>query len=117
MCVCITKLADLCLAYREVWYERASRHPKFVKLYDANGRVAIRADLGQFKPLLVEGQPKSNWPMIPTDFKLSFPDSGSTMEFTLGDDLALHKGVAPNDKSFAMPDPERADVDHAVRIG
>jgi hypothetical protein len=117
MLVWITKLPDRWIGYREVWYDRATKRPKFVKLYDANGRIAIRADLAQFKRVPIEGQPQANWPEIPADYKLSFPDSGSTMEFTLSDDTTLHKGVAPNDKSFAMPDPQTADVDRAVKIG
>jgi len=117
MFVWITKLPDRWIGYREVWYERQTKRPKFVKLYDANGRVAIRADLGQFKQIPIEGQPKAAWPWIPADYKLTFPDSGSTMEFTLSDDTTLRRGVAPNDRSFEMPNPQTAEVDRAVRIG
>lgn len=117
MFVWIAKAPDRWIAIREVWYDRQTKRPRFVLLYDANGRVALRADLSLFKQVPLEGQPKAQWPWVPTDYKLMFPDSGSTMEFTLSDDMVLRNGVAPNDASFNMPLPDQAGVDHAVRIG
>ena len=117
MFVWITKLPDRWIAYREVWYDRKTRQPRFVLLYDGDGRVVIRADLGIYKPVQVPNLARAQWPVVPTDYKLTFPDTGSTMQFTLSDDLALSNRGAPNAATFTMPNPEQADVDHAVRIG
>ncbi|HEX4794256.1 MAG TPA: hypothetical protein VH370_10720 [Humisphaera sp.] len=117
MFVWITRLPDRWLAYREVWYDRATRRPTLVILYDGDGRAVIRAELGLYKPVPVPNLPKEKWPQVATDYKLTFPDTGSTMQFTLSDDLALSNRGAPNNASFTMPNPQQADVDHAVRIG
>ena len=54
-----------------------------------------KADLGIFKQMPIEGMNKAQWPWFPTDYKLTFPDSGSTMEFTLSDDMTLRNGGSP----------------------
>ena len=113
----VAPLPDRWIALREVWYDMNTLHPKLVLLYDQNGRVALRADLGLFKQIEVAGQPKEKWPWIAGDYKLAFPETGSTMELTLSDDSVLRHGALPMDKSFAMPSPDNADVSHVIEVG
>jgi hypothetical protein len=110
-----TPAGDRWLAEREVWYDRQTLRPDRVLLYDANGRVVLRAKLGMYEQVEVEGQPKTDWPWIARDYQLDFPDTGSTMEITLYENGALlHKGRLPTNASFALPNP--ADYDHARQI-
>lgn len=113
----VAPLPDRWIALREVWYDMNTLQPKLVLLYDQNGRVALRADLGLFKQIEVAGQPREKWPWIAGDYKLAFPETGSTMELTLSDDSVLRHGALPIDKSFAMPSPDNADVSHVIEVG
>jgi hypothetical protein len=106
---------DRWLAEREVWYDRQTLRPDRVLLYDPNGRVVLRAKLGMYEQAETEGAPKSDWPWIARDYKLDFPDTGSTMEITLYENGALlHKGRLPTDGSFALPNP--TNFDHVRQI-
>ncbi|HEX4125390.1 MAG TPA: hypothetical protein VHY37_11735 [Tepidisphaeraceae bacterium] len=107
--------ADRWLAEREVWYDRKSLHPTRVLLYDANGRVVLRATLGQYEQVQIDNAPTSDWPWIAGDYKLIFPDTGSTMEITLYQNGALiHKGRLPTNASFTMPPLQ--NFDHGYQI-
>ena len=112
MVVWNVKLPDRWAAQREVWYDRQTLRRKLVYLYDPDGRVVLRANLGMHKPLEGPDLPKERWPVIATDYKLLFPDSGSQMEFTL-DEFRLKRGPVPNGASFARPDADR----NAIQIG
>jgi hypothetical protein len=106
---------DRWLAEREVWYDRQTLRPGRVLLYDANGRVILKATLGMYEQVQLDGKPKTDWPWIAGDYKLIFPDTGSTMEFTLDPGGAMiHKGRIPSDASFAMP--PIGNFDHAHQI-
>jgi len=110
------KAPDRWLAEKEVWYDRATCRPRRVILYDANGRPVLKAGLSQDRPVQVGSEVKpGDWPLVPGDYKLFFPDSGSRMEFALKD-VRLNKGKVPNPASFNLPDVQDTDV-RATQIG
>jgi hypothetical protein len=119
MVVWNVKLPDRWVAQREIWYDRKTLLPLFVFLYDANGRVVLRARLTYHHPVEVAGMPKANWPVVPGRYSLFFPESGSKMELTLNQ-VMLKKGegarAVPNDRTFKAPDPANAGVSHIVII-
>jgi hypothetical protein len=103
------RLADRWIAQKEIWYDRLTLRPSTVLLFDADGRVVLRAWLSDFQAVRVAGQPQDQWPVMATHFRLFFPESGSRMNFDLGD-LALKGGrddAFPKPISFAMPDLEQ----------
>jgi hypothetical protein len=112
------KLPDRWVAQREVWYDLKERRPRLVFLFDANGRVVLRASLEKYQQIQVEDQLKAQWPWIATDYKLYFPDSGSKMRFTFSD-FGLHSPdnpLVPGPRSFISPDPRKPGVSHVIEI-
>ena len=113
------KAPDRWLAQKEIWYDRTTLRPRRVILYDANGRPVLKAALSLDKPVDTgTGTPK-DWPLVPGDYKLFFPDTGSRMEFSLKD-VRLNKKVGrvvlPNAATFRVPDVKGTDV-RAIQIG
>jgi len=82
------RLPDRWATEKQVYYDRATLLPRKVLLFDPNGRVVLRANLGGHAPVEVEGRPREQWPKIATVYDLYFPDTGSTMNVRLTD-LAL----------------------------
>lgn len=110
---------DRWLALKEVWYDRATLRPRRVILYDARGRPVLRADLSHDTRVRVPDQSPNDWPLVPGDYKLFFPDSGSRMEFTFRDVRLYNKPGRvqfPNAASFNLPDTAGTDV-RAIQIG
>ena len=107
------RVPDRFVAQKEVWYDRQTKLPMKVLLFDANGRVVLRADLSKHQPVEVEGAPKEEWPKVATNCRLYFPDSGTSMMFELND-LSLRHGGAPNDRSFVFPN--EPGVNHVVQV-
>ena len=87
------------VAVREVWYDRATLQPALVLLFDANGRVVLRAKLSDHQEVPADARPG---PKIATRYDIWFPDSGSKMVLTLRE-LSLTHNDAPNDASFRFP--------------
>ncbi|HZL33963.1 MAG TPA: hypothetical protein VFC78_01555 [Tepidisphaeraceae bacterium] len=117
----VGKLPDRWVGVREIWYKRETLRPWLVRVYDMNGRVVMRGELSRYRQVLVPDQPKTQWPWMPGNYVLSFPDSGSRMVFTL-DDARLYLITeagrkVPNPKTFRMPPPGAAGVDHVIQIG
>lgn len=115
------RLTSRWVALREVWYDRASKRPFKVLLYDLNGRAVLQADLDlkQYRQLPVEGLPKERWPWMPGDYRLGFADGRSTLHFTLDEaEITRREGgrSIPNPRSFRMPDPRNAGVDRVIQI-
>ncbi len=118
MFVWTARLPDRWIAVREVWYDQKTKRPRFVLLYDSNGRVVLRAELKQHKQVEAPNVPKDKWPWVASDYNLTFPDTGSTMEFTLSDDTVLRsENGFPKDASFLMPSPDKAGVSRVIEIG
>jgi hypothetical protein len=109
------KLPDRWVATREVWYDRKTLLPRLVLLFDANGRVALRAYLANHRKVKLENQPEEQWPMVATNYRLYFPDSGSKLSMQLTDvALAGPRGV-PNDRSFRF-DSNRTGTSKAIQL-
>jgi hypothetical protein len=103
-------------AVKEVWYDRQTRLPQMVLLFDATGRVVLRAKLYDHKPVEIEGQPESQWPMAATRFELLFPLNGSKFNFDLKQDLALKRNNAPNPRTFVRPDANNSGVSNIIPL-
>jgi hypothetical protein len=106
MMVWNTKLPDRWVAQREVWYDVDSLLPIYVFLFDANGRVILRARLSQHRQVEMSSLPEKEWPWMPGKYDLFFPENGSKMEFTLKDVMLQHgegRRAVPNDSSFRRP--------------
>ncbi|HWE04795.1 MAG TPA: hypothetical protein VG326_20485 [Tepidisphaeraceae bacterium] len=120
--VWIAKRPDRWVALREVWYDRVTKRPRLVLLYDSNGRVVLRAtfDPQQYRQIQVPNLAKSEWPWMPGDYRLEFPDTGSLLRMTLDQaQLTSNMGngvTIPNASSFRMPNPDNAPVDKVIRI-
>jgi hypothetical protein len=96
-------LNDRWAAQKDVWFDRQTKLPMKVLLYDANGRVVLLADLSKHKPVEVAGVPENQWPRVATRYDLYFLDSDTTVMFEL-DRPVLKNGAVPNDRSFAFPE-------------
>ena len=96
-------------AQREVWYDRQTKLPKLVILFDRDGRPVLRANLSGHKPVEVPDMQPGTWPKIATEYKLYFPDSGSTMSIKLEDVKLENKGV-PTRRGIVFPGALPADA-------
>lgn len=101
------------VAQKEIWYDRQTKLPSAVLLFDRHGRVVLRAYLSRHAPVAVEGLPRERWPRVATDYRLFFPDTGSKMWLSLTDMQTENRG-APNDRTFAFPD--RPGVAEVIQI-
>lgn len=82
-------------AQKAVWYKRKTMLPVKVLLFDHNGRVILRANLMQHKPVQIKGQPEASWPKIATYYDLFFPENKSTMTIKLSDMALTSKTGQP----------------------
>jgi hypothetical protein len=96
-------LRDRWAAEKEVWYDVITKLPKLVLLFDASGRVILRAYLSE--PKEVEGTGAK----MQSKYDLYFPESKSQMSFQLTEikeSIDTGKGhiKIPNPGSFAFPE-------------
>lgn len=105
------------VAQKEIWYDRKTKLPRLVLLFDANGKPVLRAYLTKHRQVEVEDQPKERWPFVATDYRLYFPENGSKMSFTLSDMVLCHKGI-PCRRGIDFPGttPDAAQVDKVVQL-
>lgn len=117
----IGKLPNRWVGLREVWYNRTTKRPWLMRIYDMNGRVVMRGELSKYRQVRVADRPQAQWPWTPGNYVLTFPDSGSRIVFTLDDarlSLTTDEGrTVPNARSFRMPPPTAAGVDHVIQVG
>ena len=98
-------------AQKEIWYDRRTYLPLKVVLYDFNGRVLVRANLQNHKPVEVAGLPAEKWPKIATRYDLLFPETKSTMILKLSDMALLSKTGHPKAGTIVFKDdPEVSKV-------
>jgi hypothetical protein len=94
----------------EIWYDREKKWPIRVLLYEADGRVVLKADLSQQTPVQTPGLPRAQWPLIARHYDLYFPDTGSKITFDFLNDPQLqhqgHRKPLPNPGSFERIEPE-----------
>jgi len=94
-------LTNRWVAEKEVWYDKDTYLPKLVELFDANGRIILRAYLSDHQ--MIEGSKGK----IATRYSLFFPDTKSQMSFHLSDirkELVKGRVHIPNPASFAFPE-------------
>ena len=109
---------DRFVATREVWYDRQTKRPKVVVLYDVDGRVVLRAYLSKHEPVEIPNVPKAQWPSVATEYDLLFPDEkgGSKLFLQLGRVRLSNKG-APSRASFLFsPEAKRLGVSKVIEL-
>jgi hypothetical protein len=94
---------------KEIWYDRKTKRPTRVVLFDADGRPVLRATLGKHQQVPIDDEPKEKWPWVATDYKLYFPENGSKISFALSD-MVLCKNGVPCRKGIVFPGVKPADA-------
>ena len=107
-------LQDRWFAVREVWYDRQTKRPTLVMLYDADGRVVVRAELRNHRTVEVKNLPRERWPEVAGEYRLFFPDNGTRMELDLREVMLNKRGSPP--RGLAFPDPRRAGVENIIQV-
>ena len=80
-------LADRWVVQKEIWYDRQTKLPKKVLIFDPNGRVQLRANLLNHEAM--EGSDKK----IATRYELFFPETKDKLEFHLLSPKLSKKGI------------------------
>jgi hypothetical protein len=112
----IAPAGDRFVALREVWYDRRTKLPKLVVLYDAHGRVTLRAYLSNHKPVEIEKTPREQWPQVAGEYDLFFPETGAKLNLRLGQVKLSNKG-APSQATFNFtPDARRLGVSNLIQL-
>ena len=101
-------LRDRWVAQKEIWYDLETKRPRLVLLFDADGRVVLRAQLAKHEPVELPGVPEAQWPVVARQYKLYFPDTGSTMTFDLDEVEPERRGV-PTRRGIAFPQDPNVD--------
>lgn len=102
MLVWSVKADDRWVAVKEVWYDRQTFLPRLVVLFDANGRIVLRAYLSQHQPVGAE----TDAPKIATRYELFFPETKTKLNLNLSDVKASQKGF-PKDATFQFPNDDQ----------
>jgi hypothetical protein len=98
-------------AQKEIWYDRKTYLPLKVILYDFDGRVLVRANLTNHRPVEVANVPQDKWPRIATRYDLLFPQTKSTMILKLSDLALVSKTGHPRVGTIVFKDdPEVSKV-------
>lgn len=98
-----SRLEDRWYTEKEVWYDLTSRLPRKVLLFDPNGRVVLRANLSEHKPVECD-LPRDQWPLIATAFDLYFPETGSYMTLKLSEPALTNQAGNPKEGSLIWRD-------------
>jgi hypothetical protein len=93
---------DRWVAQKETWYDRQTLRPRRVMLYDANGRVVLRAELSNFRQVDVDGVPDDKRPWVAATYQLRFPEQQSTMRIEFSDVKLQNRGI-PRPGSIERP--------------
>ncbi len=100
------RLPDRWAVQKEVWYDRATKLPRLILLFDEHGRIVVRTYLSNHRPVgsNPDARDADGGPKVATRYEVYFPDTGTTMRIDL-DNLTLRGGrpPAPNDATFAFP--------------
>jgi hypothetical protein len=110
-----TRRPDRVVAQKEVWYDRQSKLPSLVLLFDDSGRVMLSAKLSRHEAVEIKDVPREQWPMVARSYRLFFPDSGTKLSFRLNEVL-LQKGGAPRESSFNFPEGDAAGVSSIINV-
>lgn len=101
MLVWNVRSADRWVALKEVWYDRETFLPQLVVLFDANGRIVLRAYLSHHESVGTEGG------KVATHYQLFFPETRTKLNLKLNEAKLSHNGF-PRDASFAFPGEDAA---------
>lgn len=104
---------DRWVAQREIWYDRVTKLPWRVSLYDVNGRAVVQARLSGHEPVELPGVESARWPRVARRYELFFPDTGSRMTFDL-DEVALERRGVPTRRGIAFP--RNPKVDEVIQL-
>jgi hypothetical protein len=107
-------ITDRWVTLREVWYDRESLQPKMVWLFDRNGRVALRAKLGNVQPMDVTDGDAAAAPKVARSYDLFFPENNSRLTLRFDEVRATRKG-APNAQTYRF-DPARVTTAKVVNL-
>ncbi len=108
-----TRSAEHWWVEKEVWYDRKTKLPSVVLLFDVNGRIVVRAYLKKHAAVTVEGAPAGGGPKVARQYDLFFPDSRSTMRIDVKDLARTYETddiIYPNDASFRFPRQDQVSV-------
>ncbi len=100
-------------AQKEIWYDRQTLLPRLVLLFDENGRVLLRAQLSKHQLVGQASAAGAVAPLLASDYRLYFPDNGSTMWITLRE-MAFSRRGAPDDRAFEFP--QQPGVNRIVQV-
>jgi hypothetical protein len=98
-----TMLPDRMIVQKEVWYDRATFKPKLVTFFDPDGRIVLRAYLGEHKS--ITGDP--NGPTMASWYDLYFLQTGTKLVLKLRELKETNRGI-PNDRTFRFPGEDAA---------
>jgi hypothetical protein len=110
MFVWSNRLPDHWYAEKEIWYDRGTYRPRKVLLFDDNGRIVLRANLGEYRQIPVANVSSAQQPWIATSFHLYFPENRSTMTLTLSDLSLTTKTGAPKPGTIVFKEESRDDM-------
>ena len=105
------------VAQKEIWYDRKTKLPRLVLLFDADGRVVLRAYLAKHRQVEVADQPKEKWPSVATDYRLYFP--GQRLEDVVHAQRhgAVQEGrPLPQGHRLPRPTPDEAGVERVIQL-
>jgi hypothetical protein len=88
------------VARKEIWYDRQTKLPILVSLFDDNGKIILRAYLGNHVEVKVDGVNPS--PKVATTFDLFFPENKTKMLLKLDKPMLQNRGV-PNANTIQFP--------------
>jgi hypothetical protein len=89
------------VAVKEVWYDIQTKRPTLIVLFDASGRVVLRARLSQHEKI------EDADAEMATQYDIYFPENKSRMRFRITKLMKeFKKGPArfPNDATFVLPE-------------
>jgi hypothetical protein len=76
---------DRWFARKEIWYDRQTKSPKLVRLFDGDGRAILEAKLSEHSSVEIKGEPAERWPRMAKHYDLLFLADGSRMIFDFND--------------------------------
>ena len=109
-------LEDHWYAQKEIWYDRVTKQPRKVLLFDHNGRIVLRANLQQHVQVEVKDKPKEQWPWIASDYALYFPETKSTMSIHLSDVALTTKNGNPKEGMIRFPEDPDVPPQNQIQI-
>ncbi|HRK30493.1 MAG TPA: hypothetical protein PLD59_05395, partial [Tepidisphaeraceae bacterium] len=111
MFVWIVRAQSKWVAQKEVWYDRETKHPRLVLLFDVDGRIVLRAYLSKHQQV---GETNA---FVATEYDLLFPDRQAKLKLSLNE-LKLENNGVPREGSIRFPGPnaDNAGVSNVVRI-